>query len=65
MGSLTQGLIRLRALPALKRVIRIETLSQSAKALLPPHECGGSHQPETTTDLLAHPEAVEHPFLFR
>jgi hypothetical protein len=31
------------ALPALKRVIRVETLSQSAKALLPPHKCGGSH----------------------
>src|SRR5580658_7478037 len=25
-------------------VIRVETLSQSAKALLPPHKCGGSHQ---------------------
>ena len=31
------------AFPALKRVIRVETLSQSAKALLPPHKCGGSH----------------------
>jgi hypothetical protein len=31
------------ALPALKRVIRVETLSQSAEALLPPHKCGGSH----------------------
>jgi hypothetical protein len=30
------------ALPALKRVIRVETLSQSAKALFPPHKCGGS-----------------------
>jgi hypothetical protein len=29
--------------PALKRVIRVETLSQSAKALVPPHKCGGSH----------------------
>ena len=29
--------------PALKRVIRIETFSRSAKALLPPHKCGGSH----------------------
>ena len=26
-----------------KRVIRVETLSRSAKALLPPHKCGGSH----------------------
>ena len=32
------------ALPALKRVIRVETLSQSAKALFPPHKCGGSHR---------------------
>jgi hypothetical protein len=33
------------ALPALKRVMRVESLSQSAKALLPPHKCGGSrHQ---------------------
>ena len=31
------------ALPALKRVIRVETLSRSSKALLPPHKCGGSH----------------------
>ena len=31
------------ALPALKRVIRVETLLRSAQALLPPHECGGSH----------------------
>ena len=30
-------------LPALKRVISVETLSQSAKALFPPHKCGGSH----------------------
>jgi hypothetical protein len=30
------------ALPALKRAIRVETLSRSAKALLPPHKCGGS-----------------------
>jgi hypothetical protein len=30
-------------LPALKRVIRVETLSQSAEALLPPHKCGGFH----------------------
>jgi hypothetical protein len=29
------------ALPALKRMIRVESLSQSAKALLPPHKCGG------------------------
>jgi hypothetical protein len=36
------------ARPALKRVIRVETLSQSAKALLPPHKCGGSHQVKTT-----------------
>ena len=28
------------ALPALKRVMRVETLSRSAKALLPPHKCG-------------------------
>jgi hypothetical protein len=27
-----------------KRVIRVETLSRSTKALLPPHKCGGSHQ---------------------
>jgi hypothetical protein len=39
---LTRGLMPL-ALPALKRVIRVETLSRSAKALLPPHKCGGSH----------------------
>jgi hypothetical protein len=26
-----------------KRVIRVEALSRSAKALLPPHKCGGSH----------------------
>jgi hypothetical protein len=26
-----------------KRVMRVETLSRSAKALLPPHKCGGSH----------------------
>jgi hypothetical protein len=25
-----------------KRVIRVETLSRSAQALLPPHQCGGS-----------------------
>ena len=31
------------ALPALKRVIRVRTLSQSAKALLPPHKCACSH----------------------
>jgi hypothetical protein len=31
------------ALPALKRVIRVETPSRSAKALVPPHKCGGSH----------------------
>jgi hypothetical protein len=31
------------ALPALKRLIRVETLSRRAKALLPPHKCGGSH----------------------
>jgi hypothetical protein len=30
-------------LPALKRTIRVETLSRSAEALLPPHKCGGSH----------------------
>jgi len=29
--------------PALKRAIRVESLSRSAKALLPPHKCGGSH----------------------
>ena len=28
--------------PELKRVIRVETLSRSAKALLPPHKCGAS-----------------------
>jgi hypothetical protein len=27
-----------------KRVIRVEMLLQSAKALLPPHKCGGCHQ---------------------
>ena len=27
-----------------KRLIRFETLSRNAKALLPPHKCGGSHQ---------------------
>src|ERR1700683_3806945 len=27
-----------------KRVISVETLSQSARALLPPHKCGGSHR---------------------
>ena len=26
-----------------ERVIRVETPSQSAKALFPPHKCGGSH----------------------
>jgi hypothetical protein len=30
-------------LPALKRMIRVEALFRSAEALLPPHECGGSH----------------------
>ena len=30
-------------LPALKRVIRVEALSRTAKALLPPHKCGGFH----------------------
>jgi len=35
------------ALPALKRVMRVETLSRSAKALLPPHKCGGSHRPRS------------------
>jgi hypothetical protein len=30
------------ALPALKRVIRVGTLSQSAKALLPPHKWGAA-----------------------
>ena len=29
-------------MPALKRVIRAETLSRSAKVLPPPHKCGGS-----------------------
>ena len=47
MGSLLRsshaGTNEALALPALKRVIRVETLSQSAKALLPPHKCGGSH----------------------
>src|SRR5271154_2472872 len=33
-----------KALPALKRRIKVETLSRSAEALLPPHECGGSHR---------------------
>jgi hypothetical protein len=28
------------AAPALKRIIRVEILSRSAEALLPPHECG-------------------------
>ena len=40
------------ALPALKRVIRDETLSQSAKALLPPHKCGRLYQrpgPDTSS----------------
>jgi hypothetical protein len=37
MGS--KGLV----LPALKRMIKVEALSQSAEALLPPHECGGFH----------------------
>ncbi len=32
-------------LPALKRMIKIEVLSRSAEALLPPHKCGGSHLP--------------------
>ena len=41
-GVLTQTLKTL-ALPALKRVIKVEILSRSAEALLPPHECGGSH----------------------
>jgi hypothetical protein len=27
-------------------MIRVETLSQSAKALLPPHKCGGFHHTE-------------------
>jgi hypothetical protein len=31
------------AVPALKRMIKVETLSRSAQALLPPHKCGGSH----------------------
>ena len=47
MGSLLRfphaGTHEALALPALKRVIRVETLSRSAKALLPPHKCGGSH----------------------
>jgi hypothetical protein len=30
-------------LPALKRRIKVEALFRSAEALLPPHECGGSH----------------------
>jgi hypothetical protein len=30
--------------PALKRVMRVESRSRSAEALLPPHKCGGSHQ---------------------
>jgi hypothetical protein len=29
-------------LPALKRMIQVEALLRSAKALLPPHKCGGS-----------------------
>jgi hypothetical protein len=29
------------ALPALKRVTRVRTLSRSAEALLPPHKCEG------------------------
>jgi hypothetical protein len=35
--------LQLLALPALKRMIKVETLSRSAKALLPPHKCGGCH----------------------
>ena len=31
--------------PALKRTGRVETVSRSAKALLPPHKCGGCHHP--------------------
>jgi hypothetical protein len=31
------------ALPALKRMIKVTTLSRRAKALLPPHKCGGFH----------------------
>jgi hypothetical protein len=30
-------------MPALKRMIGVDTLFRSAQALLPPHECGGSH----------------------
>ena len=41
------------ALPALKREITVKALSQSAKALLPPHPCGGSHHiPPTFSCLL-------------
>ena len=36
------------ALPTLKRVIRVKTLSQSAQALFPPHKCGGSHSSTTS-----------------
>jgi hypothetical protein len=47
MGSLLRfshaGSHEALALPALKRVIRAGSLSQSAKALLPPRKCGGSH----------------------
>ena len=47
MGSLPRfshaGTHEALTLPALKRVIRVETLSRSAQALLPPHKCGGSH----------------------
>ncbi len=47
MGSLLRfshaGTNEALASPALKRVIRVETLSRNAKALLPPHKCGGSH----------------------
>ena len=34
---------RLFLAPALKRIIGIEVFHRSAEALLPPHECGGSH----------------------
>ena len=49
-GGKNAGTNEALAWPALKRVIRVETLSPSAKALLPPHKCGGSHLELDKTD---------------
>ena len=43
------------ALSAIKRMIKVEALSRSAEALLPPHECGSSHHESRGFPVLTQP----------